>query len=390
MFYLVGLILLVFSQNILAADISKSGYVKSYINVQAGLNNPLLNTQTLYQSQNSARLMLDVFTENKVWQIHFEGGLDLQSSQLPEQKVNNSFSPNSYRFKDLQTRSGGSKNAFAQNLDRFNVQLQLHSGDLTIGRQAITLGSARIINPTDVFLPFNVRARNTEYRTGIDAIRFQKPLGELSELDLGIIVGEDAKPESSAIFVQYLSHFSKSDIQLTAIQFSKQKLIGLGIQSALGLIGTWFEIAYVAGDDNYSRLSTGIDYAPTENTLLMIEYHYNGAGAGSPLQYQRLQNDSAYQSGGVFFSNKDYVMPSLSWQVSALLSISLQGIFNLRDESYFLNTGISYSISENFYMGLSYYHFSGKDIQLSDTVLAFGSEYGSSPNSVSINFSYYF
>ena len=381
-----------------------SGYVKSYINAQQGI--PLLNTQTLYQSQNSARLMLDVFTRNRVWQIHYEGGLDLQSSQLFEQSINSSFKQNNYRLKDLQARSGNpkSKNTFFQNLDRFNVQLQLQSGDLTIGRQAITLGSARIINPTDVFLPFNVRTRNTEYRTGIDAIRFQKPLGELSELDLGIIIGDSAKPENSAVFIQYLSHFSESDIQLTAIQFSKQYLIGIGIQSAVGAMGTWFEMAYVAGDDDYVRLSTGIDYAPTENTLLMIEYHKNGAGAGSPHQYQSLKNDIAYQSGGVFFLNKDYVMPSLSWQASALLSFSLQGILNLRDDSRFLNTSLSYSISENFYMGLSYYHFSGKDIQLSPTVLdpAFakeliptpslelGSEYGSNPNSVSVNFSYYF
>jgi hypothetical protein len=209
LFYFASLLLLVFSQDVLATDLNKSGYVKSYINAQQGT--PLLNTETLYQSQNSARLMLDVFTKNKVWQIHYEGGLDLQSSRLFEQGTNSSFNPNSYRFKDLQARSGDSKskNSFFQNLDRFNVQLQLQSGDLTIGRQAITLGSARIINPTDVFLPFNVRTRNTEYRTGIDAIRFQKPLGELSELDLGIIVGENAKPENSAFFIQYLNHFSE-------------------------------------------------------------------------------------------------------------------------------------------------------------------------------------
>ena len=79
MFYFASLLLLVFGQNVLATDLSMSGYVKSYINAQQGI--PLLNTQTLYQSQNSARLMLDVFTRNRVWQIHYEGGLDLQSQK---------------------------------------------------------------------------------------------------------------------------------------------------------------------------------------------------------------------------------------------------------------------------------------------------------------------
>jgi len=395
--YFVGLLLLVFSSNLSAADMNVSGYVKSYLIAQEGLDNRFVKTQTLYQSQNSGRLMIDVFTENQVWQIHYESGFDLSSSRLAQL---NDFDPNSYRYKDLQDRSGNdnSKNAFYQNLDRLNVQFQLESGDLTIGRQAISLGSARIINPTDVFLPFEVRTRNTEYRTGIDAIRFQKPLGELSELDFGIIIGEDAKSDTSAIFFQYLSHISESDIQLTAMQFSKHQLLAFGIQSAIGPVGTWLEMAYVNGDDNYLRLSGGIDYAPTENTLLMIEYHKNGAGADSPDQYQNLQNDVAYQAGGVFFLNKDYLIPSWSWQVNALLSISTQGIFNLNDRSLFLNAGSNYSLSENLYLGLNYYYFSGRDIELIQNqttapptlIPTLGSEYGSVSKSLALNISYYF
>jgi hypothetical protein len=206
--YFVSLLLFLISQHILAADMNVSGYLKSYLIAQEGLNNSLLKTQNLYQSQNSARLMLDIFTENRVWQIHYESGFELRSSRPPVLAEDSGFNPNNYRYKDLENSSGkeNNKNSFFQNLDRLNVQLQLKSGDLTIGRQAISLGSARIVNPTDVFLPFNVRARNTEYRTGIDAIRFQKPLGELSELDLGVIIGEDAKVENSAVFIQYLSH----------------------------------------------------------------------------------------------------------------------------------------------------------------------------------------
>jgi hypothetical protein len=398
--YFVSLLLFLISQHILAADMNVSGYLKSYLIAQEGLNNSLLKTQNLYQSQNSARLMLDIFTENRVWQIHYESGFELRSSRPPVLAEDSGFNPNSYRYKDLENSSGkeNNKNSFFQNLDRLNVQLQLKSGDLTIGRQAISLGSARIVNPTDVFLPFNVRARNTEYRTGIDAIRFQKPLGELSELDLGVIIGEDAKVENSAIFIQYLSHFSESDIQLTAIQFSKQQLVGFGIQGAIASIGTWFEMAYVRGNEEYFRVSCGIDYAPTDNTLLMVEYHNNGAGADSPSQYQNLANDIAYQAGGVFFLNKAYLMPSLSWQVNALLTLSMQGIFNLKDHSLFLNTSLNYSLSENVYMGMSYYHFSGRNIRLSQTatnlgqIIApeLGSEYGGNPNSFAVNISYYF
>ena len=100
-----------------------------------------------------------------------------------------------YRLTDLDTNllDNDNKNPLYQNLDRLNFQVQMDAGDLTIGRQAISFGSARIINPTDIFLPFDVRTFNTEYRNGVDALRFQRPWGDLGEIDIGIVLGKDAK-----------------------------------------------------------------------------------------------------------------------------------------------------------------------------------------------------
>ena len=89
-----------------------------------------------------------------------------------------------YRFDDLNTVfASGKKSRGQQSLDRANVRLARGAWDITLGRQALSLGSARIISPTDVFLPFDLRVLDTEYRPGVDAIRFERSLGDLSMID---------------------------------------------------------------------------------------------------------------------------------------------------------------------------------------------------------------
>ena len=170
------------------AEINFTGYAKSFAIAQDSLDNDFISTPTIYQSQNSLRLMLEGFGTSTVWQIHYELSPVLVSRDvgLPAQTFN--VVGDSYRYSDIKSPIGNAdtKTEIYQNLDRFNVQFQFDAGDLTIGRQAISFGSARMINPTDVFLPFDVQTFNTEYRTGVDAIRFQRPVGELGEIDLGI------------------------------------------------------------------------------------------------------------------------------------------------------------------------------------------------------------
>lgn len=379
------------------SQVNFSGYLKNYTVIQDAIDTGPFQFDRSYRMQNSGRFMIDAFNGKQVWQLHYELGLD-STSQL--QRIGESFlapERQSYRLTDLDSTIGpnNKKNTVPQNLDRFNVQFQLDSGDLTIGRQAITFGSARIINPTDVFLPFDVRTLNTEYRTGIDAVRFQKPIGQLGELDLGVILGPDGKPENSAAYLQLLTNVSGRDYQFTAMRFAEQNLVGAGVQSALGEFGFWLEVAQVSGDDNYTRASIGVDYAFSGRVFGMIEYHLNGAGSRDPDDYLAQLDDLAYTAGGVFLLGENYLIPSVSWQISTLLSLSTTALANLDDNSVFLNVNADYSLSDNLYMGLGYYHFAGDDFNFSSedpfaTQLQLGSEYGANPNSIFISFRYYF
>ncbi|MEX2326580.1 MAG: hypothetical protein WD558_02515, partial [Pseudomonadales bacterium] len=225
-----------------ASAIRASGYLKSYAIARDRLEVPQIDADELYQSQNSVRLMWDYLGDQIAFQFHYELGAVLSSKEpfLPQPT---STSDNRWRLVDIDSTPNDNPQAqLLQNLDRFNLQFNFESGDLTIGRQAITFGMARIINPTDVFLPFDVKTLNTEYRVGIDAIRFQRPLGQLGELDLGIIPGKDAGPDTSAAFLRLRNNSSGVDYQLTLARFVGESLAGVGIETSLGNFGFWLEV----------------------------------------------------------------------------------------------------------------------------------------------------
>ena len=380
-----------------AANINFSGYLKSYNVWQDSTKTPAFQSDAQLQSQNSIRLNLQGFGEtggvNSVWQVHYETSPIIASGESGIDPGTLSSSEGRWRLTDIRASLGEEtpKHRILQNLDRFNLQLNFGSGDLTIGRQAISFGAARFINPTDVFLPFDVRTFNTEYRTGIDAIRFQRPFGQLGELDFGLILGPDGKAENSAAFAQIKTNLGGSDFHATAIRFAEQNLLGIGVQSSLADFGTWFEAARVNGQQDYWRASMGLDYSFSESTLASVEYHFNGAGSDNPSNYFNLLSQTPFTLGGVFLLGKNYLIPAVSIQLSALISAGIQGVLNLDDHSTYTSVTLSYNVKEDLYLGAGYYHFSGSKLTLSplgNPVL--NSEYGSNPDNLFVSINYYF
>ena len=88
-----------------------------------------------------------------------------------------------------QDESAGSVGIY-HNLDRAAVQFSTAFADISVGRDAIAWGSARIINPTDIIAPYTYDQLDTEDRIGVDALRIRIPVGVMGEVDTGYIFGE--------------------------------------------------------------------------------------------------------------------------------------------------------------------------------------------------------
>ena len=362
------------------AETKFAGYLKSFAVAQDSVDLPFLQSDRIYESQNSLRLMWEAFTGHAAWQLHYEI-TPIINSHAQVYNIGTLARANAWRLTDIEANlSSNPRRQVFQNLDRFNVQFNFKSGDLTIGRQPITFGVARVINPTDVFLPFDVRTLNREYRIGVDAVRFQHPFGQLSEVDAGIISGKHARADNSSAFLQVRTNVSGKDLQFALIRFARQTLAGGGVQTSLGNFGFWFEGAGVWGDEDYARASTGLDYAFTENVYGLVEYHYNGAGGASPADYLARLATTPYRVGGIFLLGRQYLIPSISIQVSPLWTVSLQCLANLADSSMFASVAAAYNVSENAYIDLGYYHFLGGSL----------TEYGSNPDTLYASLRYYF
>ena len=417
-------------------NLTFSGYVKSYALGQDNItledvdnNNADQSIAGNFQSQNALRLMGSYLSPgNGNIEIHYEiqpwyfsntnfitdnsGSTGSGSASLGSTI---SIANNQYRFKDLKPvlKEIGDNSVILQNLDRFNYQYSNKYGDLTIGRQVLSFGSARFINPTDIFIPFAIQTLNQEYRVGIDAIRYKADLGDFAVLDTGIIVGEDGKKENSAAFIRGKNSVSGNDIEAMFIFLDDAWLLGAGIERAIGDFGFWFETAYMdwhqssannndtllleSKEDTYTqsywRTSIGSDYALTEDIIVMLEYHYNGAGSKDALQYQHLTSQAPYQKAGVFLLGQHYIIPALTWLATPLLSVNASAFYNISDNSVFINLSSETSWSDNLYSDFGLYLSSGENLQYhtgSDMDISFGSEFGAYPLSIYASLRYYF
>ena len=284
------------------------------------------------------------------------------------------------------------------NLDRAAVQFSTDFADFSIGRDAIAWGSARIINPTDVIAPYTYDQLDTEDRVGVDAVRVRIPVGVMGEVDTGYIFGNNFDFDKSAIFLRTQLNAAETDFSILLLEFQRDLLIGLDVARGIGGAGFWLETAYVLVEpfdgepdaaDDYLRTSVGLDYSFGGETYAFIEYHFNGAGARQPKNYLTNLEQSAYTRGGVYLLSRHYLAPGVTHQVTPLISVSGQMLFNLSDPSTWVAPQVAYNIAEDIHLSVGGFVSIGKRPKNGESP-EFQSEFGSYPNLFFSSFRVYF
>jgi hypothetical protein len=265
--------------------------------------------------------------------------------------------PSPYRVKDFDRFIAGSNEGdgtkLLQNLDRFSSSLHIGRLDVTVGRQAIGFGSARAVNPTDVFTAIGIQNPDHENRSGIDAVRMRYAWSDLDELDAGYVAGKDARWEDSAVFLRPRVHLLGMDVAPIGVAYRRNLLVGLDLQGSIAGAGTWFEGAFVhpiLSETSYAKFSTGFDYNFGNNLYAFLEYHYNGAGEANPADYAHPTHIDAYLDGTDFLLGRQYLIPSISYQATALMSVQSKVLTNLGDPSVLVMLLWDYNFMKNFYL----------------------------------------
>lgn len=267
----------------------------------------------------------------------------------------------SFRAVDFSARiypaGSGDKGSFAllHNLDRAFATLSISFADFYIGRQPVAFGSARVVNPIDLLAPFAYEALDKEDRAGVDALRARIPVGDLSELDAGMVFGEDFDPGESAVFIRGHFFLGKFDVAPAAVLFGENLMLGVDLARSLGGAGYWLEAGYtLAGiladypsGENYLRFSTGLDYSFGSRIYCFVEYHLNGAGSARPEAYLEQAGETAYREGAVHLWGRHYAAPGVTLQATPLLSAGLQALINGGDGSALVAPRLAYSFADN-------------------------------------------
>lgn len=398
-----------------SGDLSVDGYFKSYLSVfqPASIEDTIGNgMRPSPEALLSNRLRLQAsYSLNK--RVRIDAAYDLAPRFQSEGMAGGSLlfspiDPLSYRVVDLDPllypSDPGSVHPFAlgQNLDRAAVTVRSKKVDWTIGRQAIAWGSARVVNPTDILAPFTFETLDTEDRIGIDAVRARIPLGNLSEIDAGYILGRDLEFNQSAFYGRAAFHAFSTDISFLCMGFRGNLLTGFDMARSIGGAGFWLETAYVetgvfnedaAGRErDYFRLSTGVDYNLTGDTYGFLEYHFNGAGATVAEEYLDRYLEPAYSEGSVYLLGRHYLIPGIVHQYNPLVSFTFQSLINISDASVFITPQVEYNIASDVYLDAGAFVGIGKNPVFSEfpTPVALRSEFGGYPNIYFSSLRYYF
>jgi len=283
-------------------------------------------------------------------------------STLTDKPLPHTTPENNYRIKDLkyylhdEKYSKEYKTRISQNLNRFNLSHRFDSLDLNIGRMPIAFGAAKSINPTDVLTPFSFSTIDKEERTGVDTINAKIPFNNLSLMEVGVVLGENAKDENNAYFLRPKLNINEYDISFTLMRFTEINLIGFDLQHPINDAGFWLETSYLDQTNSrvsdFFRLTTGIDYKFQNSLYFATEYHYNGARNNSstfkPLNF-------------IYLKSNNYFILTSNYEFTPLVVGSLQSYNNLDDKSSFTLFKIDYNAKENYYLTLGTYRSVGDD-----------------------------
>ncbi len=235
-------------------------------------------------------------------------------------------------------------------IDRLYYKVNASFGQLVLGRQRVSLGSGRIWNPTDVFNPVNPAAFTKIEKDGADALTFKTYFGNFT--DLLLVVNAENEFNNYNAAARFRTNVATYDLALMAGRADKRLIVGGDLAGNLLTAGLRAEALYSLYDEgrgeDFLSFIVGADYQFNEDFYGLIEYHFNGAGAADPADYNLL----ALLNGDLLNLGRHYLALQGSWQAHPLFAVSAAFLGNLTDGSGFVTLVGQYSLSNEASLGV--------------------------------------
>jgi hypothetical protein len=213
---------------------------------------------------------------------------------------------------------------------------------ITVGKQRLYWGVARVFRPLDIFNPLNFLEPGYE-RPGYNAILGYASIGALTSLR-GIYVPQ-YNLKRSFLGLRFGTNLMKNDVGFNFMHRSSERrtIVGAEVTGDF-IVGYWSEFSYTWEDTTqYAKISTGIDYTFPFFIYGMVEYFYDGSGETDPNNYNFTQR----MLGERMLLAQQYLYVSIGTIHNPFLRPSINAVINLNDGGTILIPQISYSVFEN-------------------------------------------
>ena len=153
-------------------------------------------------------------------------------------------------FLPLQFDISDRENNFSEaRLDRFNISFNLGKAALTIGRQPVTWGESYFWPALDLFAPFSPEQIDRDYKSGVDSVKLNLPLGNLSELEvIGGILGSSFENDGT-LGALLRWNLGNVDLGFMGGSFHRDRVAGLFLSADLRGTGVRGELTYTSSGD---------------------------------------------------------------------------------------------------------------------------------------------
>jgi hypothetical protein len=317
-----------------------------------------------------------------------------------------------YRALDASTNWAGAPLVARLWLDRCNFQIGLPFADLTVGRQAINFGQAYFFNPLDVFLPFDPRQFDRDYKAGVDALRLDIPLGDFAGINLVAAAGRSLLATSdevlaaswygSAVLARLFFNLGGFDWSFQGGKVYGGYQIGGGFTGEVGPLQLRGELAWLRavdapelpapweGKEVFTHWSgvLGVGHRFENSLNLQSEYLHNGLADPDDLEtafYRQGQGLAPHARRHIFGMMASY-------DILPILTGSLAWIVSASDASGLLQPGLVLSVADEADLVAGAMIAFGKrpDLRGASTPLGLRSEFGTYPDIFYLQFKLYF
>ncbi|MBM3326410.1 MAG: hypothetical protein FJY65_05450 [Calditrichaeota bacterium] len=252
-------------------------------------------------------------------------------------------------------------------IDRAWLDYQRGNAQLTLGRQRIAWGTNLVWNPIDIFNPSSPLDFDNEEKPGGDAVRAQYFLGDLSRVELAMELQHNEHLNWAALF---RSNLYKYDVYLMLGERSSSPIVGLAWAGQISGAGLRGECAAILPDaSNDLNRAEAVAALSGDFTLKNGLYVHSEA----LLNTQGATGDSCAILAWRAYS-EDWLTPAhwslfgeIGKDLHPLVRLSIAGILNPIDNSYYLGPSLYWSALTNldlsavylYYKGLTFSEFGG-------------------------------